>query len=269
MMPTLDLDQIEKQLSTSFIGRSKQPNELWPTLPSTNQRALDLAQQGAVEGVIVLAREQTAGRGRHGRVWQSPPDAGIYMSVLLAKPKHSLPLLTMACGVAVADAIEAVAGLTVGLKWVNDLIFNKRKLGGILAETSGVSPDYVVLGIGINTNLDPANLPLELRDKIESLEQITKVAIDQNLLVCQIALHLENAYHLLTDGDQSLILQSWRSRSVTLGENVIAQVGTRRIEGRAIDITESGALLVKTTTGRIEELIAGEVQVQLANGAYC
>ncbi|HEY9720025.1 MAG TPA: biotin--[acetyl-CoA-carboxylase] ligase, partial [Trichormus sp.] len=123
---TLVLEKIEKRLTSGVIGRSSWNNELWQTIDSTNSRAAQLAAEGAPEGVIVLARQQTAGRGRLGRVWVSPPDAGIYLSVIL-RPAELLPaelaLITLAVGVAVSSAIERCAGVKVGLKWVNDLVF--------------------------------------------------------------------------------------------------------------------------------------------------
>ena len=177
----LSLETIERLLSTRRLGRAAgRANELWEEIESTNDRAAALAAEGAPEGVLVVARQQTAGRGRLGRTWVSPPDAGVYVSVLL-RPDASgtnLPLHTIACGVACVKAIWECAGLQIGLKWVNDLVANGKKLGGILAEIPSSPAGYrsaatgqqrqsiaLVLGAGINLRLDPGTLPEELRDK--------------------------------------------------------------------------------------------------------
>jgi BirA family transcriptional regulator, biotin operon repressor / biotin---[acetyl-CoA-carboxylase] ligase len=269
----LDLQTIERQLKTSVIGRSAaQVNELWDSIDSTNQRALELAAAGAPAGVIVLARQQTAGRGRLGRAWVSPPDAGIYLSILL-RPENKLiselSLLTMAAGVAVSDAIRKTTGAAVGLKWVNDLIVDGRKLGGILAETSGRAPLYIILGIGINIQLDLTALPDELRELVASLNEVSEHEINPNELVCSIAREIETYYDQLLVGDTAVILDQWRKRSVTLGQSVMATLGAKVIEGKAVDITESGALLIQTADGRIEQINAGEVRVRRLDGAYC
>jgi len=168
----LALDVIEASLATSLIGRaSGHANELWPTIDSTNSRAAELASAGAAEGVLVLARQQTAGRGRQGRVWVTPQDAGIAFSVILRPtiPLTRLPLVTLATGTAVARAIESSVGVRLGLKWVNDLVLGGRKVGGILAEMSGPS---LIIGIGINVRFSQEDIPEDLQTKIEWLERV-------------------------------------------------------------------------------------------------
>jgi BirA family transcriptional regulator, biotin operon repressor / biotin---[acetyl-CoA-carboxylase] ligase len=269
----LDLQVIDGQLKTSLIGRAPaQANELWDSIDSTNQRCLELAAAGAAAGLIVLARQQTAGRGRLGRTWVSKPDAGIYMSILLRPENKSigaLSLLTMAAGVAVSNAIRETTGILVGLKWVNDLVVDGRKVGGILAETSGRAPLYIILGIGINTQLDVMTLPDELQDQVASLHALCTHQIDPNALVCSIAQEVETIYNRLLANETAPILEQWRERSVTLGQNVMANVGAKTIEGKAVDITESGALLIQTLDGHIEQINAGEVLVRRLDGAYC
>src|SRR5277367_5956586 len=145
----LSLEEIQKHLETRIIGHSDRANELWEEIGSTNTRVCELAAEGASEGVFVVARQQTAGRGRLGRVWVSPPDAGVYFSFLIkpAKPLNNIPLITLAAGLACAEAIHGVLGIRIGIKWVNDLILSGRKVGGILSELCGQA---VVIGIGIN-----------------------------------------------------------------------------------------------------------------------
>ncbi|HEY9714824.1 MAG TPA: biotin--[acetyl-CoA-carboxylase] ligase, partial [Chroococcales cyanobacterium] len=240
---------------------------------STNTRALELAAQGAAEGVIVLAHQQLAGRGRQGRVWHSPPGAGIYASFLLrpaATDIANIPTITLATGVAVSSAIEAVCGVQVGLKWVNDLIVDGRKLGGILCEMAshGDQPALVV-GIGINICHKEADLPDDIRDKIQWLERLAPEPVDRNRLLSCLALNLENVYQqLLSEGPAQLLAQ-WRRRSVTLGQHVQAISGNLKVEGTAIDIKDSGALLLQLEDGTRAEINAGEVSIRMASGKYC
>jgi BirA family biotin operon repressor/biotin-[acetyl-CoA-carboxylase] ligase len=276
----LDLSIIESHLATQVVGRPQgTKNELWEEIDSTNSRALLLAQQGAPQGVMVLADSQTAGRGRLGRTWFSPPGAGLYMSVLLRPENLSagLPLITIASGLAVATAVEIACGVKLQLKWVNDLIFQGRKVGGILAELQSiVSPSStssgfsqaLVIGIGVNISSRNVRLPQELTDKVSWLEDVRHNSIDRNLLVSQIAYELEQVLGLLWSGQMNSILDAWRCYSATLGETVRATVGENTIEGLAIDITNSGALLIKTRNGT-RELHAGEVSIRRPDGTYC
>ena len=272
-MATLNLERINELLETSLIGCSVDcPNELWDSIDSTNIRASALAGQSPSEGTIILSREQTAGRGRLGRTWISKPDAGVYMSILLrpkSRPLTELSLLTMACGVAVSSAVEKTSGVFIGLKWVNDLIYDGRKLGGILCETAGRASSYVVVGIGLNVALDIASVSKDIQDRVDSLDRISKTEIDSNLLVCTVVKELEQRYKLLLAGGDDAILQEWRARSVTIGQSVRANLGTRTIIGVAKDVTASGALVIECEDGSIERLNAGEVQIRRHDGAYC
>jgi BirA family biotin operon repressor/biotin-[acetyl-CoA-carboxylase] ligase len=270
----LSLEVIEASLSTKIIGRAQHldsnlsKNELWDEIDSTNTRAAALAAQGCPEGVMVIARQQTAGRGRLGRAWISPPDAGISFSVVL-RPKielSRLPLITLATGVAVAQAIEASVGVRPGLKWVNDLTLSGRKLGGILAEMPGQA---LIIGIGINVRLKADELPEELKDKVEWLERAVGGPVDPNLVVMELAHKLETQYELLKAGKTEEILGLWRAYSVTLGQMIEARSANQVITGKAIDIADSGALIVEAEDGTRTELVAGEISLRLQDGSYC
>jgi BirA family biotin operon repressor/biotin-[acetyl-CoA-carboxylase] ligase len=265
---TLALEVIETSLSTSLIGKaSGHKNELWDTIGSTNSRASELAAGGAPEGVIVLARQQTAGRGRHGRVWVTPPDAGIAFSVIL-RPQITLtrlPLVTLATGVAVAKAIESSAGVRPGLKWVNDLVLGGRKLGGILAEMSGQA---LIIGIGINVRFSQDDVPEDLKDKIEWLERVVGKPVDPNMIVLELTRTLEEAYQALLAGRVDEIVSSWKSYSVTIGQEIESTNGGQKICGRAVNITTSGALVVELEDGSTTELHAGEISIRRQDGSY-
>jgi len=269
----LSLESIEKRLATREIGRSSTPNEVWETIGSTNTRAAELADQGASAGTFVVARQQTAGRGRLGRTWVSPHNAGIYLSVLLRpqelRGSHLAPI-TLACGVAVARAVERVAGVKLGLKWVNDLVYDGRKIGGILAEmpSGSTSQRALIIGFGLNMRMESGDVPEELRDKIGWLEAVAKAPLDSNQLAAELLLELETVYEQLKARLSKPILEEWRSRSVTLGQEITVSSGLNSLSGTAVDIDESGALLVKSSDGQIHLIHAGEVTIRTRDGKY-
>jgi BirA family biotin operon repressor/biotin-[acetyl-CoA-carboxylase] ligase len=266
----LDLNSFSALLKTEVIGRSER-NELHDLIDSTNTRAATLSREGAKEGTIVFARQQTAGRGRLGRQWLSPPDSGLYMSLLL-RPKQDvgdLPVITLGIGVAAARAIFAITGLQVGLKWVNDLILDGKKLGGILAEmpSGDRTQPVLIIGIGINTRFKPDDLPEDLKRKVHWLGAATGTDCDTSALAAELCFQMEEVYADMIKNQTRKILDEWRALSVTLGQEIVCTTQSREVKGIAIDISDSGALIVQTSSG-IEELLGGEISVRTAGGAY-
>jgi BirA family biotin operon repressor/biotin-[acetyl-CoA-carboxylase] ligase len=278
--PQLSLEPFQSYLSTRRLGQAQAwPNELWESLDSTNNRAAELAARGAPEGVIVTARQQTSGRGRQGRVWLSPPDSGLYVSFLLRPrgPRSLLPMHTLACGVAAAKAIWQCVGIRIGLKWVNDLVIEGKKLGGILAEmpvrtvpgtTSGDLPAPLILGVGINLRMSPSEIPEELRDRVAWLERFTHQPVDPNQLLAFLALCLEQEYDRLEAGNAAEVIEGWKQFSVTLGREIRAVSSGSTIEGTAADLSDTGGLIVETRDGRRVTLHAGEITIRAADGRY-
>ena len=269
----LDLTLLDSRLKTSCIGKSKELNELWDSIDSTNKRAIELARAGTPAGVIVIARQQTAGRGRLGRTWESPANAGLYVSFLLrpACSREDIPLYTLALGVAAAQAILICTGVQVGLKWVNDLVVEGKKLGGILAEMVSMvdnNPPALVLGIGINVDFTAIPLPTELEGHIEWLTRLVTKPIDTNQLIAELALQLEEHSNLIESGRKEAVLNSWRRHSATLGKQVRVLSANGNKEGTAIDINEDGALIVQTTGGERLTLHAGEITIRNLDGTY-
>ena len=210
-------------------------------------------------GSVVVADQQTAGRGRRGHTWFSPPRAGLYVSVVLAPataridPARATMLLTLAAGVAIAEGIAA-AGLATELKWPNDLLASGRKLAGILAEGHG---DLVVLGYGINVT--ETAFPPELRDRATSLESELGHAVDRDLVLDETLAALSRRYDDLVDGRFDAILDAWRARAPrAVGAEVswITQ-GVAR-SGVTCGIDDHGALLVRVDDG-VERIISGEI----------
>lgn len=278
----LNLDAIRTCLNTRRLGvAAGWTNELWDSIESTNSRAAELAAMGAADGVMVLARQQTAGRGRQGRTWISPPDAGIYVSFLL-RPTGSvsdLPLYTIATGVACAQAIYECAGIRIGLKWVNDMVYEGRKLGGILAEipsTTGgdagisktTSTRALIIGIGINLSLEESSIPEELNQRIDCLERISATPINPNVLVATVANKLELVCADLEAGKTESIRKEWKEFSVTLGRSIQTTVSGQSVTGQAVDIAGDGALIVQTTDGKTIILSGGEITIRSADGNY-
>ena len=233
---------------------------------STNDVAAVLAESGAEEGTTVVAEMQTAGRGRYGRVWFSPPGAGLYVSVIvrpgpsISNDEHPVSLLTLAAGVAIAEAVRAVTGLPAEIKWPNDVVVARRKLAGILAEAAlhGSSPQFVVLGFGVN--LQPAAYPPELGSRVTSIEAETSGPADRAFLLAEILAAINARCGDLREGRFDAILTAWRQLAVTLpGARVEWDSPVGVVRGRAKDIDRQGALLVNVG-GKIERIVAGEVR---------
>jgi BirA family biotin operon repressor/biotin-[acetyl-CoA-carboxylase] ligase len=227
----------------------------YPELTSTNDIAAKWAESGAAEGALVIGDAQTAGRGRQGRTWASPAAAGLYLSLVLRPVESSLPLLTIAAGVAVAEGIEAATGLRPTLKWPNDAYVGARKLAGLLAEGAGAA---VIMGIGIN--LMPAAYPPDIAARATSLEGELGRPIERGLLLGEILSSMHARYGELQAGRTPAIIAAWRARAAAmLGRPVRWTSAGRDVAGIAETIDDRGALLVRTATG-IERIISGEVQ---------
>lgn len=234
--------------------------------PSTNDAAARLAESGADEGTTVVAEMQTAGRGRHGRVWFSPPGAGLYVSVIvrpaaaITTGENPASLLTLASGVAVAEAVRAVTGLPAEIKWPNDVMIGRRKLAGILAESAvqGGVLEFVVIGLGVN--LHPAAYPPELAPRATSIEAETSRPANRALMLAEILAALGERYADLRAGRFDAILSAWRHLAVSLpGARVEWDSPAGVVRGRAQDIDRDGALLVKVNA-TLERIVAGDVR---------
>jgi BirA family biotin operon repressor/biotin-[acetyl-CoA-carboxylase] ligase len=235
------------------------------TTSSTNDVAARLAERGAEEGTTVVAETQTAGRGRHGRTWFSPAGAGLYVSLVL-RPAGDLArgnaaaLVTLATGVALAEAVRALTGLPAEIKWPNDVVVGRRKLAGILAEgaTLGGVLQHVVLGFGVN--LRTAACPPELASRVTSIEAEISRPVERALVLAEILAALAERYASLKSGRFDAILAAWRRLAWALPAAPVEWDSPGGVvRGRAEDIGEDGALLVRVD-GRIERVVAGEVR---------
>jgi BirA family biotin operon repressor/biotin-[acetyl-CoA-carboxylase] ligase len=235
------------------------PDIRWyDSVPSTMDIATALASQGAPHGVVVAAHQQTAGRGRRGSTWASPAGAGLYFS-FIARPRDArrIPLMTLAAGVGVRDGVRAATGLNPDLKWPNDLLVERKKLAGILAEghALGSCDEAVVIGVGVN--VQPAAYPPDVT-RATSIEGELGRAIDRDLLLSEI---LDGLQHRLLTLSQNPgdILQAWRAASPSAMGTRVEWDGQH---GVTAGIDARGALLVKTATG-LERIIAGQIHWNL------
>lgn len=228
---------------------------------STMDVASALAAAGAEPGVVVGAEQQTAGRGRRGRVWESPPGAGLYFSFIARPPVHavaSLPLLTLAAGVAVREGIHAALGLGAALKWPNDVMVGGRKLAGILAEglAVGTAAQAVVIGVGLN--VQPSSYPPDVAARATSLEGELGRAVDRGMVLAEVLTAVWDRLDTLERGPGD-ILQAWRAASPTAAGTRVEWDGRT---GTTAGIDDSGALLIRTSSG-IERVISGELRWHL------
>jgi BirA family biotin operon repressor/biotin-[acetyl-CoA-carboxylase] ligase len=225
--------------------------EYHDSIDSTNRRARELAAEGR-EHVVVVADEQTGGRGRLDRTWASP-SGGVWLSVLVRPevPAAHAPVYTLAAAVATTRAVRE-AGVAASIKWPNDVLVGGQKLAGILTEMEGEADriEWLVVGIGLNANVDPADVPAEDATSIRA----ERGDVDRRVLSQRL---VESFHDLHTDHES--VLPGWREYADTLGRRVRVETGDRTVEGEAIDVEFPGALEVDTGDG-VETVAAGDCE---------
>ncbi len=256
----LSVEAVRQGLQTRWLGRHSVL--VFESLDSTNNRAKQMALQGAVEGTIVVAETQTDGRGRLGRSWISPQGAGLYFSIVL-RPRTEptrLPLLTLTAGVAVAAALHSL-GVRPGLKWPNDILLSDKKVGGILTEGvfSGQKPEAVVLGIGLNVNTPQDGLPDSLQDLATSVRLHVGRPISRIRLLQAVLEKVEHWYGLFCDDGFDTVLRAWRQFDATTGRQVEVNLPQSRLVGTADGICSDGTLLVRDAAGTAHRILAGDI----------
>lgn len=239
------------------------------SLDSTNFEAMRQARAGAQEGLCIVAREQTAGRGRLDRSWQSPKDAGLYFSMVL-RPQlkmNAWPLITLMAALAVSDTLRHLYGLNPDIKWPNDVCLEDLKLCGILAETLETEAGSAcVLGIGVN--LRKAELPPELEALASSIEHAVHLVPDSEVLLQALLRHLVIRYQRLQETDGALsLLRDWMAASTyAFGKNVRVDAGAEVFAGVTDGLEDDGALRVKVANGEIKVVRTGDVRSVRSKG---
>ncbi len=257
MEDSLSPASITDNLETRFIGRRI---IYYPTLRSTMEVARREAQTGAAEGTVILADEQTAGRGRLKRVWLSPK-GGIALSVIFYPSVAYLPSFIMLASLAAVHSIEVVTGLKPRIKWPNDVLVNGKKVCGILieSEVKGNIVDYAIIGIGINVNLRlshfPDILPIATSLSDELGRDVSRLDVIRYLLV-----ELERLYLTLPAGES--VYEEWRDRMVTLGKRVQVKSGKTKYEGVAESVARDGSLLLRLSDSSLIKIVAGDVTLR-------
>jgi BirA family biotin operon repressor/biotin-[acetyl-CoA-carboxylase] ligase len=276
-------------LRTRYVGHAV---HYLSSVTSTSGVLRKLAGEGAAEGAVVLADEQTAGRGRSGRAWFSPAGLGVWASVLL-RPSASadaLAPLTIAAAVSVAKALSESTGAPLGVKWPNDIVagvaephggergggeagggpspgaeLEGRKLGGLLLEsvqTAGGRVDSAVLGIGVNVGLTADDLPDELRDVATSLMMLLGQPVARVGVLRTVLESLEKCFDLFEQEGIGAFRERWQALSTTLGSEVHVRTGDRDVTGRVTDLSPEGALVIEGEDGARTEVWYGDVTLR-------
>jgi BirA family biotin operon repressor/biotin-[acetyl-CoA-carboxylase] ligase len=260
--PDLSIEEIRNALS---IGSHKIGSNLmfYNTVASTNAVCVELAHKGSKEGLVIIADEQTSGRGRLGRKWVSPAGKNLYMSVLLIPPisPRDATILTLMSGVACCIALRKLLLIPIHLKWPNDLILNDKKIGGILTEISADMDkiSYAVIGVGININADIEDFPEEVRQIATSVKKETGSQFRRTEIAAEVLKEFDRWYeNLLTNGKKD-ILAEWRDCSSTIGRKVKVTIGNQVFKGIAEEIDQEGLLIMKLPDGSIMKVDAGDI----------
>jgi BirA family biotin operon repressor/biotin-[acetyl-CoA-carboxylase] ligase len=254
-------EEVYPLLKTSVLGRKIIHSE---KLASTSTLAKEIAPQQQ-EGTLVIAEEQTGGRGRLGRKWYSPRGGGIWASLIL-KPRirpEKAYQLTQVAAVAVVKAIKETTGILAGIKWPNDIIINGKKVCGILTEMNAEADavNHIILSIGLNVKPGEGDMPLDLKDKMTFLDVERGFGVSRKGLLAVLLGELEKAYHAFLDKGFETVAADCRRFSVLLGREVRVEQMDRIFQGRAVEITGDGALLVETAEEKME-VISGDVSVR-------
>jgi BirA family biotin operon repressor/biotin-[acetyl-CoA-carboxylase] ligase len=252
--------EIAPHLNTRDIGRVIHYRE---TITSTNELAFRLATEGASHGEVVVAEEQTQGRGRRGRSWISPAGVNLYFSVVLRPelPPQRAPELTLVAAVAAVESLAAL-GASAQIKWPNDLIIGERKVGGILTELS-CDPDrvhFAILGMGINLNATRSHFPGQIAGQATSLAEEIGAKVRRARFAADLWARLETWLDIHAEEGFGRARAAWRQSCATLGQEVAVQRGKGQVVGRAEDIDETGALVIKATGGERVRILAGDVE---------
>lgn len=269
----LDMELIRRDLPTVVVARSVQ---YLTQVGSTNDLVRAQARAGHGEGLVIVAEEQTAGRGRMGRGWIAPPGRNLLLSILLRPtwlPAGDAFSLTMLAGVALCEAVEGHAALRASLKWPNDLMLpvrtavgtELRKAAGILSEldVGGERVEWAVLGMGVNVNWAPSGVidGKNLSEQATSVSEVLGAPVDRLGLLRALLLALDRRYLALRDAGHDELFADWRSRLATLGQAVTVRTPTGDLRGVAEDVAASGALLLRDEEGRTHQVLTGDVGV--------
>ncbi len=240
---------------------------IYKRLNSTNSTALDLAAEGALSGTVVAADSQSAGRGRLGRKWQSPPGLGLYFSII-TRPRlglSDLTKITLTAGLALRTAIFTASTLETGLKWPNDILWQGKKMAGILTECGAESAKgrAVIIGIGLNVNGEPDDFPAEMGQPGVSMRTAANRFYDRGLILTAVTETVEREVKRLENGDFTAILKDWRRWDASAGKRLTwLKPDGMPVCGISLGPDEDGVLRIKDAAGLIHQVISGDLRLR-------
>ena len=254
----LSVELIREALNTKFIGR---PVLYYPTVSSTMDAAKMAVLDGVTEGTVIVADHQTAGRGRLGREWVSPPGSNLTFSIILYPKLEHLPRLTLVACLAIARSIEEVTFLETSIKWPNDVQIGGRKVSGVLVESDvmGDKVNSAIVGIAVNVNLDTGAIP-EIADIATSLERELGVPVPRLAILAALLGEFEKVYKDMRKGEP--VQLEWKQRLTTLGQKVTVRCGSVVRKGVAEDVDDDGNLLLRLPNKKLEVISAGDVTLR-------
>lgn len=263
----LTADEIGDKLHTKFIGKEIVH---FQSIDSTNNKAKELAAKNTSQGTVVIAEEQTLGRGRLGRNWTSPKYKGIWLSIILKPDTNPMkvPKITQIGAAAVIESLKSLK-IDAEVKWPNDIVIKGKKVCGILTEMSGElnRVNYVVMGLGINANLQKNDFPENIIDKATSLSIESNSNIDRKTLVSTLLFKFEELYEEFDkEGIIKTSVDICRKNSAIIGKDIKIINREQETFAKALDIDDNGELIVQYKDGSIEKLISGEISIRALNG---
>ncbi len=252
--------EIKPLLTTKWMGKAI---HYFHSIDSTNSKAYQLAIQDAEEGELVIAESQGKGRGRLGRDWFSPAFLNLYLSVILRPriPPDQAPLITLMAAVATANAVERYSNLLPSIKWPNDILLRDRKVAGLLNEVHSETDriHFVILGIGVNLNMDGKMFPKEIRNVATSLKREMGRTISRKTFLQSLLEELEEWYAIFLREGGAPVLKAWQDRAKIKGKKVKVTSFGESLSGIAVDIDSDGALILETKDGKRKRIVAGDV----------
>ena len=260
----LSIEAIRRRLHAGIVGRHLY---LFGEVESTNTVLRHLARSGAAEGTVVLADGQRQGRGRLGQAWFSPSGVNLYASALFREglTAATAPLFSLIAGLAVADAIREL-GLHPAIKWPNDVLVDTKKVAGSLVEcaTRGEAVDFLVLGVGVNLNVEVAALRAALGPAAAAATSLAAAGgceIDRSAFAASYLNHLDAWATRFRTGGASSVLAAWRDRDILTGRRVLVRGHRTSFEGRVLGLNEAGRLVVEGGFGRPHVILTEEIRV--------
>lgn len=252
------------QLALNQKGSWGQPLHLFESVASTQDEARMLAEQQTAEGTLVIAEEQTAGRGRQGRPFYSPSGRGIWMSLVMrpVQPLQYMSQLTLLAAVAVCRALRNTTQLDIGIKWPNDLLIDGRKVCGILIESAAEDGRvrYAIAGIGIDANLTAEDLPEHLQSIVTSLRIESGQVIDRTSIVAEVISELETLYQCYTDEGFAPIAALWESMAISIGKSIQVHNAQGSFQGIAQGLGINGELLLRLADDQVIPIYSGDIE---------